>query len=144
MVEASVLCERQTNGGRQERFLYWPINSSLDHTTQAPLNTSPIGRRYSTGDALSDCKLEVTLALTESHSFGPSRRHLHISFLNTHDFQSTTCLLPLIYTGASCLEKSLTDNSVKGQYATIGGGLNKIPSLFFSAVVISFDKFHGQ
>ena len=37
-VEASVVWEtdgqRQTDGERQDRFLYWPITSSLDHSTQ--------------------------------------------------------------------------------------------------------------
>ena len=48
----------------------------------------------------------------------PSRGHLHISFHKAHDFWSTMWLLPLIYTGTSCSEKSLIDGSVKAQYET--------------------------
>ena len=37
----------------------------------------------------------------------------------TH-FRSTMWMFPLIYTSASCAEKSLIDGSVKGQYAANG------------------------
>ena len=43
---------------------------------------------------------------------------LHKSFHNTHAFLFKLELLPHIYTGAPCVEKSLIDSSVKGQYAT--------------------------
>ena len=45
-----------------------------------------------------------------------SHGHLHISFHNAYHFHSNTWLLPLIYTDASCAEKSLIDIAVKGQY----------------------------
>ena len=45
--------------------------------------------------------------------------HLGICmYHNAHHFRSTPWLLPLIYTGVSCAEKSLIDGSVKSQYAT--------------------------
>ena len=39
-------------------------------------------------------------------------------FTTPMHFRSTTWLLPLIYIGSSCADKSLIDGSVKGQYAT--------------------------
>ena len=41
-------CVRQRDVGRQDRFLYWPMTSSLDHSTlcylQDPLSTSSVSR----------------------------------------------------------------------------------------------------
>ena len=47
-----------------------------------------------------------------------SRGHLDISFHNAYHFHLTTWLLPFIYTGASGVEGSLIEGTVKGQYAT--------------------------
>ena len=57
---------------------------------------------------LSGYKLILT---QDSHWLQPSCGHLHISFHNAHDFWSTTWLLPLIYKGTPCSEKSLTAQS---------------------------------
>ena len=71
----------ETDEGRQDRFLYWPITSSIDHSTlcylQDPRSTSAsspgfynrrpgMGHRPRGGD-LSDCKLALTLAFTVSN-----------------------------------------------------------------------------
>ena len=80
---------RQTDWGgwRQDRLLYWPITSSLDHSMlcylQDPLSTSStsqtglpnqmpgIGHRPQQTGVLSDCKLALTLlSLTPTLSTG--------------------------------------------------------------------------
>ena len=131
--QISLGCERQTDGGRHTDilthnfFFSWPYYGVLSSRPPwhfycfsaggTQLKTA-LGHRPQQG-ALSDCMLALThtacnwLQLTRTIT-----RHMHISFHNAHDFRLTTWLLPLIYPGASCSEKSLIDNSVKGQYAT--------------------------
>ena len=82
----------------------WPSLSPTDST----------GGRSPQWDALTDCKLALTLAFTASNWLNCCG-HLHVLFHNasplpirSHD------LLPLIYAGAS-----LIDGSVKGQHATL-------------------------
>ena len=69
-VEASVVCETDGRGrvGEQDRLPYRPI-ISLDHSMlgylQDPLSTSSASRP---GRALTDCKMALTLAFTDSNS----------------------------------------------------------------------------
>ena len=78
-----VLCE--TDVGRKDRLLYWPITSSLDHSTlcylQDPLSTSSASQAGLLN--LSDCKLGLTLTFTVSNWFN-CRGHLHILFHNSY------------------------------------------------------------
>ena len=127
--ESNLCCvrERQTDGGRQRQtailthnfFFFSSVLSSRSHLVFLLL----LSRGYSSGGhceplpqrvALSNCKTH-----TDSNWFWSTRGLLHVSFHNAHNFRSTTWLLPLIYTGASCSKKSLIDGSVKGQYATV-------------------------
>ena len=60
--------------------------------------------------------------------------HLNISiyqFTTPTHIRSNTWLLPLIYTDASCAEKSLIDGSVKGQYADVAVMLTPREKLFW-------------
>ena len=127
----------------QDRLLYWPITSSLDHSAlcylQDPLSTSSasrpglLNRRSGMGhrqacfdSALSDSNsLKWRLpnwrqqpSAKCSHWLTPTdstaARHRHILFHNAHLLLVRSHdFLPLIYTGAS-----LIDGSVKGQHVT--------------------------
>ena len=114
----------ETDRDRQNRLLYWPITSSLDHTIlyylQTPFSTSYAFRvEYSTG-ALSEWKLALTHIASNWFQLNLLLTwYLHISFHNAHDFQSTMWLLLLVYMGASCSETSLIDSLVKGHYTIL-------------------------
>ena len=98
------------------RLLYWPITSYLDHTTLCYLpgltsslptrRTKPVlaGGRASgflSADSTDHCKLAPTDSLSDWNSReGICMYHL---VTPTH-FWSTTWLLPLIFTSASCVE----------------------------------------
>ena len=104
----------------------WPyptVLSSRPHLTLLFLSRGVLNRRSTVGGCPSGV-LSVTTSwhwlktLTDCNWLGHSHGHLHIYFYNAHYFRSTSWLLPLISTDASCSEKSLIDSSVKGQYAT--------------------------
>ena len=92
---------RKMDWGRQQRSLYFPITSSLDHS--AVLYSRPhlallllLGR-----GAFTDCNLALILAFTASNWLN-CHGQLHILFYNAHKLSiRSRDLLPLIYTARS-------------------------------------------
>ena len=115
-----LVCERQRQGN-EDRLPYWPItSSSLDHTTllssKPHLFSSPTRRTQPVAASRQQDWPLTHARLTISH-MGIC---MYYFTMPTH-FHSTIWLLPLIYIGDSCAEKSLIDGSVKAQYITMYG-----------------------
>ena len=91
-------------------FFSWPYHTVLSSRPQLALllllGGAAVGCYPS--EALSMTASWVWLKThTDSNWLQLSCEHLHILFYNAHDLWSTMWLPPLIYTGASCSEKSL-------------------------------------
>ena len=105
-----------------DRLLYWPITSSLDHSTLCNLENPTKHFCFSAGAAQPEAwygpqapagRFQWLLAGFDS-AFTDSNSQLHILFHNVHLLPiRSRDLLPLIYTGASLIE-----GSVKDQYVT--------------------------
>ena len=108
-------CERdRQDGGRwRQTAILTHINFSWSYHTV--LSSRPHLAFSAASEAC--CGLSWVLSVTASW-LRLSHGHLHVSFYHAYDFQSTMWLLPFIYTGMFCSEKSLIDGLVKGQYAT--------------------------
>ena len=117
--------QRQTVILTQGSFFFWSYHAVLSLMFHLALLLI-ISRGYSIGGRCGPLTQQSHLRTTSWHSqthtdcrwLGSSHEHQHISFYNALDLRSTTYLLPLIYTGASCSEKSLINGSVKVLYAT--------------------------
>ena len=112
--------ERQTATGRQCQtailirnfFVSWPYQTVLSSRLHLALHLFLRWRGVLNRCPAVGCCLSRALLMIASWHWlkihidpnwhGPSREHLHISFHNTHNFRSTTWLLPLIYTSVSC------------------------------------------
>ena len=119
---------RDTDGGRQDRLLFWLITSSLDHRMLCYLQNPTKHFCFLAEDAqseaaegsvpqrgaLTDCKLALTLVFTATNTnWLNCCRHLHILFHNAPKLLIRSRDLLLIYSGAS-----LIDRLIKGQYVT--------------------------
>ena len=90
-------------------YFHGLTSSLLTRGTQPVISRvllGPCGHGSLSAESTIRCKLVLT---QDSYWLKLSRGRMHISLHNAHDFWSTTWVLPLIYTGEFCSEKSLID-----------------------------------